>query len=141
MTEIQPLPPNLNEKMEYVLLNFIEELHVTGIPIQESYESLSHDATDDVIDDAIEDAIDNLCDISYAKLFNEISNNYFNEEDKNELEKNYRDDPNWKSWTRMSISYKEYIHTYMIAINFARQNKNFIKNILYSLNTSNPLLK
>ena len=135
MTEKKHLPPNLHEKMEYVISQIIVELHDTGRSIQEPYDSLPDDTTDD----ATHDAIDNLCNLSYVNLFNEISNNYFNEEDKNELHRYYRDD--WNVWTRMSITYNQNIHIYMIGIHFARENLSIIKNILDSLNTSKPLLK
>lgn len=126
----QPLPPNLHEKMEYVISQFIEELHDAGRieTIHDSYERLPYEAF----------LRNKLFDLSYVNIFNQISNNYFNQEDKNELQLYYRPDPRRG---RMTITQYQYIHIYLTGINFARQNKSFITNNLDNLNTSKSVLK
>lgn len=126
----QPLTSNLHEKMEYLVLQFFEELQNRGLlaKIQEYYTILPYEAY----------LRNKLFDLLNVDIFNQIVNNYFNEEDKNELQRYYRPDPRHK---RMTISEYRYKYIYLIAINFARQNKIYIKTILNSFDTLNPILK
>jgi hypothetical protein len=126
----QLLTPNLHEKMEYIISHFIGELYDAGLKtLQEDYKRIQwYDAF----------IINVLFDLPKVVKFNQIANNYFNEEDKHELQRYWRPDPKKR---RVSHSEYNYIYMYVVCRNFAKQNRGFIENVLNSLDNSKPVLK
>ena len=82
----------LQEKMEFTISQYIGELHEAGIieKIKEYYEMYRFNLKYDVyIINALFD--DTSPRYNKVMMFNQIETNYFNEEDKNELQKYYMD--------------------------------------------------
>jgi hypothetical protein len=131
MTAIN-LTQNLREKMEYVISQFIEELYNTENRerLEDYYysERLPFDAF-------IRNILFDL--VVFKHLFDQISNNYFDENDRKQLQQYYTPDP------RARITIEMYLRDYIfiIARRFAMQNHSFIKNILDSFNNLPPILK
>ena len=129
MTAIH-LPTNLHEKMEYILAQYIGELHDTGIieKAKEHYEiyrfNLNYDLY--IINSLFDDTSPRY---NKVMIFNKIANNYFDEEDKNELKKYYNDyctNIRWSQRRRNKwLQYKN-IYMYMIGHLFAKINKQII---------------
>jgi hypothetical protein len=125
----QVLTPNLHEKMEYTISHFVEELYNAGLKtLQEDYNRIKYY-------DAF--IINVLFDLPKVVKFNQIANNYFNEQDKDEL-KGY-----WTPEPRKRISYAKYevIYIYVVCRNFAKQNRGFIETVLNNLDNLEPVLK
>jgi len=133
MTAIH-LSTNLHEKMEYILAEFIGESHAAGIieKGKESYESNTFNITYNInynlyiINVLFEDTSPKLNKVS---MFNRIADNYFDEEDKNELQKYYMDYCSTIRWSQRRrdkwLENKNY-YIYMIGHLFAKTNKQFI---------------
>ena len=128
MTAIQ-LSTNLHEKMEYILAEFIGELEAEGIiaKAKESFKStfnLNYNIY--IINELFEDTSPKLNKVS---MFNRIADNYFNEEDKNELQKYYMDYYTAIRWSQRRkdkwLENKNY-YMYMIGHLFSKTNKQFI---------------
>ena len=134
----------LQEKMEFVISQYIGELHEAGIieNAKEYYEihrfNLKYDLY--IINTLFHDASPKY---NKVMIFNQIENNYFNEEDKNEVKKYYNDYCTAIRWSKKR-QYKwldnknELI--FMIAYLFAKTNKKFIMEQIEYV-TSNVILK
>jgi hypothetical protein len=141
MTAIH-LSTNLHEKMEYILAQYIGELHDTGIieKSKEHYEihrfNLNYDLY--IINSLFDDTSPRY---NKVMIFNQIAKNYFDEEDKNELKKYYNDYSTNIRWSQRRrnkwLQYKN-IYMYMIGYLFAKINKEFIMEQIESV-TSNIL--
>jgi hypothetical protein len=128
------LPTNLNEKMEYMISQYIEELHNLGIleEAKEYYNSRENIIKYDLyIINVLFDA-STLPNYNKMRIFNQISNDYFIKEDKNELKK-YHDDYVSKmnnrrrqNWIRQSRNFTIYELIFTVAYIFARTNKQII---------------
>lgn len=128
------LPINLHEKMEYVISQYIGELHHAGI-IEQAKEHHRLNINFEFINYElfmIRVLFDNnIIPPTYNRvgLFNQIANNYFIKEDKNELQKYFNDyliQTRWskkrkENWLESSNDFM-----YMIAYMFAKTNKKFI---------------
>jgi hypothetical protein len=132
MTAIH-LSTNLHEKMEYILAEFIGELEAEGIieKAKESFKStfnLNYNIYYNIyiINELFEDTSPKLNKVS---MFNRIADNYFNEEDKNELQKYYMDYYTAIRWSQRRkdkwLENKNY-YMYMIGHLFSKTNKQFI---------------
>jgi len=141
MTAIH-LPTNLQEKMEYILAQYIGELHDTGIieKAKEYYEMHTFNLKYDlyIINSLFDDTSPRY---NKVMMFNKIANDYFNEEDKNELQKYYNDYCTNIRWSKKRqdkwVEHKN-LYVYMIGYICAKQNKNFIMEQIESV-TSNIL--
>jgi len=144
MTAIQ-LSTNLHEKMEYILAEFIGESHTAGIieKAKESYESNTFNKSYNInyhfyiINVLFEDTSPKLNKVS---MFNRIADNYFNEEDKNELQKYYMDYCTAIRWSQKRrdvwLENKNY-YMYMIGHLFAKTNKQFIMEQIECVSSDN----
>jgi hypothetical protein len=130
MTAIH-LPTNLHEKMEYILAQYIGELHDTGI-IEKGKEYYELNTFINIKYELY--IITVLFDDTSPKynkimIFNQIANNYFNEEDKNQLQKYYTDYFTHIRWSKKRrdkwLEYKNQF-MFMLAYIFAKTNKKFI---------------
>ena len=135
----------LQEKMEFVISQYIGELHEAGI-IENAkeyyYEIHTFNLKYDVyIINALFD--DTLPKYNKVMMFNQIETNYFNEEDKNELNKYYTDYCSNIRWSKKRqdkwLDNKNEL-IFMIAYLFAKTNKNFIMEQIEYV-TSNVILK
>ena len=131
------LPTNLHEKMEYIISQYIGELHEAGIiekgkehhKLNRNFEFINYELF------MIRVLFDNnIIPPTYnrVRLFNQIANNYFIKEDKNELKK-YHDDYVSKmnnrrrqNWIRQSRNFTIYELIFTVAYIFARTNKQII---------------
>lgn len=143
MTAIN-LTTNLHEKMEYILAQYIGELHDIGIieKAQEYYQihrfNLKYEAY--IINALFDDTSPRY---NKVLMFNRVANNYFNEEDKNELKKYYNEYCTNIRWTkRRQNKWLEHtnIYMYMLGNLFATTNKQFIIEQIECV-TSNVTLK
>ena len=132
----------LQEKMEFTISQYIGELHEAGIieKIKEYYEIHRFNLKYDVyIIHALFD--DTSPRYNKVMMFNRAANDYFIEEDKNELKKYYNDyctNIRWSQRRRNKwLQYKN-IYMYMIGHLFAKINKEFIMEQIESV-TSNIL--
>ena len=139
------LPTNLHEKMEYVISQFIGELHAAGIieKVKEYYQLNTFNIKYDMF--IIRSIFDHntLPLYNKVKLFNQIANNYFIKEDKNELKQYYNDYSTHVRWSKRRIEqYLDNKHEfiYMIAYMFAKTNKKFIMEQIECV-SSNVILK
>ena len=143
MTAIQ-LSTNLHEKMEYILAEFIGESHTAGIieKAQESFKSnfnLNHNIYYIlyITNELFQDTSPKLNKVS---MFNRIADNYFNEEDKNELQKYYMDYCSAIRWNQKRrdkwLENKNY-YMYMIGHLFAKTNKQFIMEQIECVTSEN----
>lgn len=125
------LPSNLHEKMEFTISQYIGELHELDV-IKDGKEYYH---THPVLNVTFELYIINLLfdDTTpiYNKLmlFNQIADNYFNEEDKNELRKYYTDYFTTIRWSKKRrdkwLEAKDQF-MFMLAYLFSKTNKPFI---------------
>jgi hydrogenase maturation factor HypF (carbamoyltransferase family) len=115
------LPTNLHEKMEFTISQYIGELHDLGV-IEEAKEEYQlpllrflNKTFDLYLIDVLFD--DTRPKYNKTKLFNQISNNYFNEEDKNELKKYYIDYFTNIRWNKKRRDkWLEHKHSYIIML-------------------------
>ena len=134
MTELN-LTQNLREKIEYVISQFIEELYNTEHRerLEDYFERLPFNVFIRNI----------LFDLERFKhIFNKIANNYFDENDKIQLQQyrpNHKALINPKALMQIEMYLRDYI--FIIAKRFAMQNNSFIKTILDSFNNLTPVLK
>ena len=135
----------LQEKMEFTISQYIGELHEAGITekIKEYYEIHTFNLKYDLY---IINALFDDTSPRYNKvcIFNKIANDYFNEEDKNELQKYYNDYCTSIRWSKKRsdkwLEDKNVYYMYMIGYICAKQNKTFIIEQVESV-TSNVMLK
>lgn len=135
----------LQEKMEFTISQYIVELHEAGIieKIKEYYEIHSFNLKYDIY---IINALFDDTSPKYNKvcIFNKIANDYFNEEDKNELQKYYNDyctNIRWsKKRSEKCLEDKNVYYMYMIGYICAKQNKSVIIEQIECI-PSNVLLK
>lgn len=139
------LSTNLHKKMEYTIVEYIKELQVEGV-IKKGKEIYDLNINNNLSYELfmIYVLFDNNSTFpiyNRKRLFNKISNNYFIEEDKNELRKYYNDlinvrgrrkrteilsDVRGRRRKRTEILLKnDYDFMYMIAHMFAKTNKKF----------------
>ncbi len=134
----------LQEKMEFTISQYIGELHEAGIieKIKEYYEINVFNLKYDVyIINALFD--DTSPKYNKIRIFNKIANDYFNEEDKNELKKYYDDYCTNIRWSKKrQDKWLEHKHIYMYMIGYicAKQNTNFIIEQIECI-SSNVMLK
>lgn len=121
----------LQEKMEFTISQYIGELHEAGIieKIKEYYEiHRFHLKYDVYIINALFD--DTSPKYNKVRIFNRVANDYFNEEDKNELQKYYNDyctNIRWsKKRSEKCLEDKNVYYMYMIGYICAKQNKSVI---------------
>ena len=136
----------LQEKMEFVISQYIGELHEAGI-IENAkeyyYEIHTFNLKYDVyIINALFD--DTLPKYNKVGMFNRAANDYFNGEDKNELQKYYNDYCTNIRWSKKRqdkwLEDKNVYYMYMIGYICAKQNKNFIIEQIECI-SSNVMLK
>ena len=125
---------NLHEKMEYVISQYIGELHKAGIiekgkechKLNINFEFMNYEIF------MIRLLFDNnIIPPTYNRLrtFNQIANNYFIKEDKNELQKYFNDyliQTRWSKKRKENLLENSNDFMYMIAYMFAKTNKKFI---------------
>jgi hypothetical protein len=135
----------LQEKMEFTISQYIGELYEAGIieKIKEYYEIHKFNLKYDLyIINALFD--DSSPKYNRVRIFNKIANDYFNEEDKNELQKYYDDYCTNIRWSKKRsdkwLEEKNVYYMYMIGYICAKQNKNFIIEQIECV-TSNTTLK
>ena len=134
----------LQEKMEFVISQYIGELYDTGIIEQakEYYETHRINLSYDLY---IINTLFHAPSPKYNKvmMFNQIETNYFNEEDKNELNKYYTDYCSNIRWSKKRqdkwLDNKNEL-IFMIAYLFAKTNKKFILEQIECV-TNNVILK
>ena len=120
----------LQEKIEFTISQYIGELYDIGIIEQskEYYETHSFNLNYDlyIINTLFHDTSPKY---NKVMMFNQIEPNYFNEEDKNELQKYYMDYCSTIRWSQRRrdkwLENKNY-YIYMIGHLFAKTNKQFI---------------
>jgi|Laugresbdmm110sd_1035091.scaffolds.fasta_scaffold108709_1 hypothetical protein len=135
----------LQEKMEFTISQYIGELHEAGIieKIKEYYEMHRFHLKYDVyIINALFD--DTSPKYNKVRTFNRAANDYFNEEDKNELQKYYNDYCTNIRWSKKRqdkwLEDKNVYYMYMIGYICAKQNKSFIMEQIECI-SSNVMLK
>ena len=134
----------LQEKMEFTISQYIGELHEAGIieKIKEYYEMYRFNLKYDVyIIHALFD--DTSPRYNKVMMFNRAANDYFIEEDKNELQKYYNDYCTNIRWSKKrQDKWLEHKNDYMYMIGYicAKQNKNFIIEQIECI-SSNVMLK
>ena len=135
----------LQEKMEFTISQYIGELHEAGIieKIKEYYEIHRFNLKYDVyIIHALFD--DTSPRYNKVMMFNRAANDYFIEEDKNELKKYYNDYCTNIRWSKKRqdkwLEDKNVYYMYMIGYICAKQNKNFIIEQIECI-SSNVMLK
>ena len=134
----------LQEKMEFTISQYIGELHEAGIieKIKEYYEMYRFNLKYDVyIIHALFD--DTSPRYNKVMMFNRAANDYFIEEDKNELKKYYNDYCTNIRWSKKrQDKWLEHKNDYMYMIGYicAKQNNNFIIEQIECI-SSNVMLK
>lgn len=126
------LPSNLHEKMEFTISQYIGELHDLDV-IKNGKEYYPRDWI--IVNVTFENFIINLLfddtspKYNKIKLFNQIADNYFNEEDKNEMQKYYTDYFTTIRWSKKRrdkwLESKDQF-MFMLAYLFSQTNKTFI---------------
>ena len=133
------LPTNLHEKMEYTISQYIGELHDAGIieKGKEYYElnilnrnilNTNYELYELFMIRVLFDS-NTLPTYNRVRLFYQIVNNYFIEEDKNELQKYYNDyliNIRWSKKRKQKWLENRNDFMYMLAYMFAKTNKKFI---------------
>ena len=133
------LPTNLHEKMEYTISQYIGELHDEGIieKGKEYYElnilnrnilNTNYELYELFMIRVLFDS-NTLPTYNRIRLFYQIVNNYFIEEDKNELQKYYNDyliNIRWSKKRKQKWLENRNDFMYMLAYMFAKTNKKFI---------------
>ena len=133
------LPTNLHEKMEYTISQYIGELHDAGIieKGKECYElnilnrnilNTNYELYELFMIRVLFDS-NTLPTYNRVRLFYQIVNNYFIEEDKNELQKYYNDyliNIRWSKKRKQKWLENRNDFMYMLAYMFAKTNKKFI---------------
>ena len=133
------LPTNLHEKMEYTISQYIGELHDAGIieKGKEYYElnilnrnilNTNYELYELFMIRVLFDS-NTLPTYNRIRLFYQIVNNYFIEEDKNELQKYYNDyliNIRWSKKRKQKWLENRNDFMYMLAYMFAKTNKKFI---------------
>jgi hypothetical protein len=134
----------LQEKIEFTISQYIGELYDIGIIEQskEYYETHSFNLNYDlyIINTLFHDTSPKY---NKVMMFNQIEPNYFNEEDKNELQKYYNDYCSNIRWSKKRqdkwLDNKNEL-IFMIAYLFSKTNKKFIMEQIERV-TSNVILK
>ena len=126
------LPSNLHEKMEFTISQYIGELHDLDVIKNGKEYYPTHQI---VVNVTFENFIINLLfddtspKYNKIKLFNQIADNYFNEEDKNEMRKYYTDYFTTIRWSKKRrdkwLEAKDQF-MFMLAYLFSQTNKTFI---------------
>jgi hypothetical protein len=122
------LPTNFHEKMKLTLSHYIGELHDMGI-IEEGQEKYKLEVTNEPFEIYILYILfdDTMPKYHKVKLFNRIANNYFNEEDKNELQNYYIDCVLNSGYGRTKRDpWLKFTNLFVFARMFAKTNKSFI---------------
>ena len=131
------LPTNLHEKMEYTISQYIGELHEAGIieKGKEYYElnifnllNRNYELYELFMIRVLFDS-NTLPTYNKVWLFYQIANNNFIEEEKNELQKYFKDyliNIRWSKKRKEKWSKNSNVFMYMIAYMFAKTNKKFI---------------
>ena len=131
------LPTNLHEKMEYTISQYIGELHEAGIieKGKEYYElnifnllNRNYELYELFMIRVLFDS-NTLPTYNKVWLFYQIANNNFIEEEKNELQKYFKDyliNIRWSKKRKEKWSKNSNDFMYMIAYMFAKTNKKFI---------------
>ena len=131
------LPTNLHEKMEYTISQYIGELHEAGIieKGKEYYElnifnllNRNYELYELFMIRVLFDS-NTLPTYNKVRLFYQIANNNFIEEEKNELQKYFKDyliNIRWSKKRKEKWSKNSNDFMYMIAYMFAKTNKKFI---------------
>lgn len=125
----------LEEKIEYMISQYIEELHIIGLleEVKECYKSREYNIKYDlyVINILFNENV--MVNYNKMRILNKISNGYFVKEDQNELQK-YHDDyvsklntKQKKKWIKRSLNFNIYDLIFTVAYIFVKTNKNFIK--------------
>jgi len=133
----------LQEKMEFTISQYIGELHEAGIIEEIKDEMHRFNLKYDVY---IINALFDDTSPKYNKIciFNKIANDYFNEEDKDELKKYYNDYCTNIRWSKRRqekwLEDKNVYYMYLIGYICAKQNKNFILEQIECV-SSNTMLK
>ena len=131
------LPTNLHEKMEYTISQYIGELHEEGIieKGKEYYElnifnllNRNYELYELFMIRVLFDS-NTLPTYNKVRLFYQIANNHFIEEEKNELQKYFKDyliNIRWSKKRKEKWSENSNDFMYMLAYMFAKTNKKFI---------------
>lgn len=135
------LPKNLHDKMEITMSLYIEELYDLGVIEngKETYETHGFiNLTFEVY--IINIMFDNNLDThNKSKIFNQIANHSFNEEDKNELKQYYA--LYFKPLRRKCFAYNKwyagkYNYIFILAHMFSKTNREFIKSQIESMRSN-----
>ena len=138
------LPSNLHEKMEFTISQYIGELHDLDV-IKEGKEYYPIHRI--IVNVTFENFIINLLfddtspKYNKIKLFNQIAVNYFNEEDKNEVEKYYTDYVTTKTNHCSKKRRDKWLESkdqfmFMLAYLFSKTNKTFIMEQIEYISSS-----
>ena len=138
-------PTNLHEKLEFTISQYIGELHDIGIieKDKENYElrAFNHETFETYIINELFN--DSLPKYNKIQIFNQIANNYFNEEEQTELQKyftNYFKTIRWSKKRRDKWLECKDDFLYVLAFMFSKKNKSFVIALIECV-TSNVCLK
>ena len=138
-------PTNLHEKLEFTISQYIGELHDIGIieKDKENYElrAFNHETFETYIINELFN--DSLPKYNKIQIFNQIANNYFNEEEQTEIQKyftNYFKTIRWSKKRRDKWLECNHDFLYVLAFMFSKQNKSFVMALIECV-TSNVCLK